>query len=385
MFVEQSTGILTARDSLTVDFDKSALQSRVTDFQNLPQEELRDKYALGKDSRDWKIDFAKRDIIENFDHNNFQLIDYRPFDSRWTFFTGNNRGFHTNPRYDVMRHLIVGQNLAIGFTRTIEGGRSFADVGVFYRPITHHSLSMKEVNSLAPLYLYPDENADQTDALAPTERTLNLDPKLYAIICKAAGIDSADQAGPEDDFRAPTGEARASEVKVFDYIYGVLHSPEYRETFAEFLKIDFPRIPYPASAEVFRHVSEKGEALRRLHLMEAPAIGEAIYPFMGEVEEGAENGGEDSVVAAAHPKFTADGTTGRVYINPHQYFDAVPPVAWDFYIGGYQPAQKWLKDRKGRALSWDDVAHYQNVIKILTETDRIMKEIRLPLETDPSD
>ena len=157
---------------------------------------------------------------------------------------------------------------------------------------------------------------------------------------------------------------------MFDYIYGVLHSPDYRATFAEFLKIDFPRIPYPASPDVFTHVSEKGEALRRLHLMEPAAIGEALYPFMGEVEDS----DEDSVVAPAHLKYR----DGRVYINPHQYFDDVPQVAWDFYIGGYQPAQKWLKDRKTRALSWDDIGHYQNIVKILLETDRIMKEIKLP-------
>lgn len=223
-----------------------------------------------------------------------------------------------------------------------------------------------------PLYLYPDDNAEQTDALAQTERTLNLNPKLFAKICKAAGIDPKDTARPEDDFRAPTGQARPSEVKVFDYIYGVLHSPDYRETFAEFLKIDFPRVPYPASPEVFRHVSEKGEALRRLHLMEDAAIGDTAFPFMGE------GSGE---VGNGYPKF-ADG---KIHINADQYFESVPQVAWDFHIGGYQPAQKWLKDRKGCTLSWEDVGHYQKILKILIETDRIMKEIELPLELGGED
>ena len=228
-----------------------------------------------------------------------------------------------------------------------------------------------------PLYLYPDDTTDQADALAPTQRTVNFDPKLYAAICEAAEIDPANQAGPEDDFREPTGDARPSEVKVFDYIYGVLHSPDYRETFAEFLKIDFPRVPYPPSPEVFRHVSEKGEALRRLHLMESAAIGDTPFPFgpedLSDLDED-----EHNVVAPAHPKYR----DGRVYINAVQYFDAVPQVAWDFYIGGYQPAQKWLKDRKGRALSYDDIRHYQRIVKILLETDRIMGEIELPLDTE---
>jgi len=180
------------------------------------------------------------------------------------------------------------------------------------------------------------------------------------------------RACPADDFRAASGDARPSEVKVFDYIYGVLHSPDYRETFAEFLKIDFPRIPFPPGPQVFRHVSEKGEALRRLHLMEEAAIGETPFPYRGEHPE------DDArdVVAKGYPK--REG--GHVWINKHQYFENVPELAWNFWIGGYQPAQKWLKDRRGRALSWDDIRHYQKIAKILIETDRIMKEIKLPLE-----
>jgi predicted helicase len=159
------------------------------------------------------------------------------------------------------------------------------------------------------------------------------------------------------------------ELLVFDYIYGVLHSPDYRRTYAQFLKIDFPRIPYPASPEVFAHVAEKGGQLRRLHLMEDAAIGATPYPFKGTSVSGADN-------VVVKPALSDDG---RVLINPDQYFDNVPAVAWEFHIGGYQPAQKSLKDRKGRALSFEDVMNYQKIIKILCETDRIMKEIQLPL------
>ena len=179
---------------------------------------------------------------------------------------------------------------------------------------------------------------------------------------------NSDHIRPDHDFRTSTSDARASEVKVFDYLYGVLHAPNYRETFAEFLKIDFPRIPYPPSPKVFRHVSEKGEQLRRLHLMEPAAVGDAPYPYHGD---------GDDVVASGYPKFE----DGRVHINPTQYFDAVPAVAWGFPIGGYLPAQKWLKDRRGRALSWDDIGHYQKIVKILGETDRIMREIVMPLDS----
>jgi Type ISP C-terminal specificity domain len=196
----------------------------------------------------------------------------------------------------------------------------------------------------------------------------------------------------------------------------VLHSPDYRATYAQFLKIDFPRIPYPASPAVFAHIAEKGGQLRRLHLMEDAAIGAAPYPFMGdgdgvvvkpvfasksspstsdgEVAGGAiaaTDGGASNVEGpSVSPVLTPGRSTspsqvdgedkvGKVHINPDQYFDNVPQTAWEFHIGGYQPAQKSLKDRKGRALSFDDVMHYQRIIKILCETERIMKEIVLPL------
>ena len=210
-----------------------------------------------------------------------------------------------------------------------------------------------------PLYIYPRGELS-------AHRRVNFDPKIYVQLCRAAGIDPADQAGPSDDFRAVNGAERPSEIKVFDYIYGVLNAPVYRETFAEFLKVDFPRIPYPPSPEVFRHVSDKGEQLRRLHLMEPAAIGDTPYPYHGN--------GED-IVASGYPKFEG----GKVRINGDQYFDDVPEVAWTFHIGGYQPAQKWLKDRRGRSLSFDDITHYQRIVKILAESDRIMKEIELPL------
>ncbi|AZU05003.1 adenine specific DNA methyltransferase [Glycocaulis alkaliphilus] len=338
-----SVGIVTARDALTIDMDKGELWRRVQDFAALPVEEARTKYQLGKDVQDWQVGWAQGDVKQNFSEDRVVPIAYRPFDTRWTYYTGTSRGFICRPRDEVMRHAFK-QNLGLSFTRTIEGGRDFADVLVFDQPITHHSLSIKEVNVFNPLYLYPEEGSlDQT-------RRVNFDPKIWRKLRELA----RDDAHGEPD-----------EIAIFDYIYGVLHSPDYRETFAEFLKIDFPRIPYPASPDIFWHVSEKGGELRRLHLMEPAAIGETPYPFMGE---------GDGVVDK--PSFDA----GSVWINKAQRFEGVPEIAWNFYIGGYQPAQKWLKDRKGRALSFADIQHYQRIIKVLFETHRIMGEIELPIE-----
>lgn len=423
----RSKGIISARDDLAVDFDSEQLKSKIRRFvrTDLSDASARleffsrkskaqdPKYPAG-DSRGWKLPEARRALRSVPLDDRMLNIAYRPFDFRTIF---NGPELVDWGRVEVTGHFSAGQNVGLAFNKRVEEIRPFTDALVFDAMIQHHSLSLKEANDIAPLYLYPDEGKRRVSGVL---RTPNLDPKLYPTICKTAGIDPADQAVPEDDFRAATGEARPSEVKVFDYIYGVLHSPAYRDKFAEFLKIDFPRIPYPPSPEVFAHISEKGEQLRRLHLMEAAAIGETPYPYHGEgddvvasgypkwepsplageggpqgrergraasaAQENSAGGGEDSLGAQtrAGPSpqpspARGEGVLGRVHINKDQYFAKVPEVAWNFHIGGYQPAQKWLKDRRGRSLSWDDIGHYQKIVKILVETDRIMKEIELPL------
>lgn len=355
-------GIVTTQDEFAISFSRDETTDKVDLFLKTTSEDAARKLFRLCTQAQWNYNDAKIALIGGAWKKKLVEIMYRPFDKRVTVFD-SHVAVHLRSR--VMHHMMK-DNLGICYNRTVEQQRPYTDAFVFDGLIQHHSLSLKEVNYLSPLYIYPDKNVDQSDAFAPKHRTLNLDPKLYAAICAAAGIDPADQAGPDDDFRAATGDARPSEVKVFDYIYGVLHAPNYRATFAEFLKIDFPRVPCPASPEIFAAVSEKGEQLRRLHLMEPAAIGDTPYPFTGE---------GDDMVAPGYPKF-ADG---RVSINPDQGFDAVPAIAWGFHIGGYQPAQKWLKDRRGRELSWDDIGHYQKIVKILAETDRIMGEIDLPL------
>ena len=340
-----SVGIVTARDALTIDMDKGELWRRVQDFAALPVEEAREKYQLGKDVRDWQVGWAQADVKQNFSEDRVVPIAYRPFDTRWTCYTGNSRGFICYPRDEVMRQLNGVSNMALSICRQ-SGVNEWAHISCVQTIVDDSYVSnrSKERGYALPLYLYPEEGSlDQT-------RRVNFDPKIWRKLRELA----KDEARGEPD-----------EIAIFDYIYGVLHSPDYRETFAEFLKTDFPRIPYPASPDIFWHASEKGGELRRLHLMEPASIGETPYPFMGD---------GDSVVDK--PGYDA----GCVWINKDQRFEGVPEIAWSFYIGGYQPAQKWLKDRKGRALSFADIQHYQRIIKVLSETHRIMGEIELPVE-----
>lgn len=245
------------------------------------------------------------------------------------------------PRNEGMRHLLL-ENYALCTNSQTKDGLA----GFVVNSIGGHKIyGAYDINTYFPLYLYPDEqDLDKT-------RRVNFDPKLWKQL--QAKAKHSTHGIPD-------------EVQTFDYIYGVLHCPAYRETYAEFLKIDFPRIPWPATPDAFWDISAKGSELRKLHLMDPAAVGKAPYPFKGEG-----NGMIDK------PELK----DGHVWINETQYFEGIPPVSWEFYIGGYQPAQKWLKDRKGRALSFDDVKHYQSILKILSETDRIMQTITMEFET----
>jgi predicted helicase len=149
-------------------------------------------------------------------------------------------------------------------------------------------------------------------------------------------------------------------IDILDYIYAVLHSPAYREKYREFLKIDFPRVPYPESAEQFTALAALGAILRGIHLLETVNCSGRLaeYPVAG-------NNNVDK------PEYR----DVKVWINKHQYFDEVPLNVWDFYIGGYQPAQKWLKDRKGRSLTYDEIEHYQKILSALHLTIEIQAQI----------
>ena len=172
-----------------------------------------------------------------------------------------------------------------------------------------------------------------------------------------------------------------------DYIYAVLHSPNYREKYKEFLKIDFPRVPYPKDAETFWQLVKLGGQIRQIHLLESPVVENYMtqYPVDGNNVVGKikfdptptlpkREGAVEEPPLNSFP-LEGLGEVGKVYINETQYFANVPEVAWSFYIGGYQPAQKWLKDRKDRTLEFEDILHYQKIIVALTETNRLMNEI----------
>lgn len=337
------TGILSMGDGFAIADTPEKLRSNIRDLLENDNTEasLQTKYKLGKNYAEWIL--GNRTVIAS-KALEYIPIHYRPFDNRVTYF--DNR-ILWRWRFEVMQHMQTGNNICLISCRQSavpSWGHVFISDGLV--DDSYISNRTKERGYCFPLYLSSSQqDLDQT-------RRVNFDDKLFHRMQELATHQT---------------DGKPDEVAVFDYIYGVLHCPAYRETYAEFLKSDFPRIPWPATPDEFWAVSAEGTTLRQLHLLEPAAIGETPYPFMGE---------GDNVVDKSRFE------VGRVWINATQYFDHAPEVSWDFYLGGYQPAQKWLKDRKGLHLSFDDVKHYQRILKILSETDRIMKSINMTLNVD---
>lgn len=341
-------GFQSHRDQFAVAFDKQEISARLRSMQDdsVSDDMLRKSFGL-KDNRDWQLAEARKRIRKSPDlFLKLSPCDYRPLDRRFCMLDETMMDY---PRWSILRNSLPDGHFGLNFVRQTK--MSSWQHGVVSRyPAPAVFVEIKDGSNFAPIYV--TEDIDQT-------RRVNFDAKLWK---KLQGLAEHPDHGIPD------------EVQTFDYIYGVLHCPAYRATYAEFLKIDFPRIPWPATPDEFWDISAKGQQLRQLHLMDPATIGATPYPFM--TVDGAEG---DNMVDK--PAFD----DGKVWINKTQYFDATPPVSWDFYIGGYQPAQKWLKDRKGRVLSYDDVKHYQRIIKILAETDRIMKTIMITLDAPATD
>ncbi len=347
LFLLNATGVKTERDVLTIQFISKEIEEILADIRSQSIEALRLKYKLEKDGRDWQLSNAKTDILTN--PYSIVHIHYRPFDFRFTAYTGITKGFMAYPREKIMTHFLE-DNLALISTR-INRGLSQGYNFVSRKIIDLHLLdSAADSLQTFPLYLY--QNTDELGNERKKYRTPNLNPQIVQQLVGQLSLTFT----PEKESTPNT----LSPIDILDYIYAILHSPTYRAKYKEFLKIDFPRIPYPKDQETFWKFVELGGELRQIHLLESPVVEKFItsYPVSGTNEVGKVRY-EDK----------------KVWINESQYFDHLPQIAWEFYIGGYQPAQKWLKDRKGRQLSFEDVRHYQKIIVALTETDRIMGEI----------
>jgi len=359
LFTVNVTGIVTARDGFVIDFEKQILKKRMDDFSDINQTDdvVRRKYFgnkkdgkyLAGDSRGWKMVEARKTIL-SFNHNDvIQKIAYRLFDDRYIYYHSSMVDWG---REKFMYHFINKDNVGIDLCRQLVTD-DYSHIFITNKIVDDSFVSNKsrERGYVFPLYLYPDNNG-QHNIGQTSARTPNLNTEIVNQIEEKLGLTITNEKEITENTFAP--------IDILDYIYAVLHSPTYREKYKEFLKIDFPRVPYPQDRALFWQLVKLGGELRQIHLLESPVVNDFITTFPAS--------GNNEITKIIYD-------SGNVYINPDQFFGNVPEVAWNFYIGGYQPAQKWLKDRKGRTLSSDDIEHYQKIIVALTETDRIMGEI----------
>ena len=347
LFVNKSSGSASANDTLNISYTVEEQKKKITDLLYLPELEWRTKYGRAGDSRDWTYKTAKADAEVHY--NEIHAMAYRPFDTRFTCYSGVSRGLYASPQSAILNTLKDKDNVALC---TVKASRDYLfPIFAVNKIVDKTLLSPKDNITVFPLYVFREN-------MGKEERIVNFKTELYEKIAKGLNyLPCFDDNILVDPVEGVDGVLYPQDL--FDYIYAVLHSPSYRERYKEFLKIDFPRIPYPTDAEKFRDLAEKGAELRQLHLMEdLPNSTGVSFPQAGTLQVDCYRWEQN-----------------RVYINSDQYFEGVPESAWNFFIGGYQPAQKWLKDRKGMTLGFEDVKHYQRIIYVLQQTERLMQEI----------
>ena len=349
---DPAPGIVTTHDQFAISWTPEEAATKVERLlATSSEDEARDQWRLCSQNQ-WQYDQAKQELAGGSWRGQIKPVLYRPFDVRATVF---DRNVAVHRRERVMRHMLVGPNLGlcVGRAGQVIGSDTW-EIVFASKFSSDFNLFRRGGNCLFPLYIYSTKKS----ARVGERRVPNLNSDFVKAFSSATTLDFIPDGtgnltttfGPED---------------VFHYIYAILHSPEYRRRYADFLKSDFPRVPVTNCGALFESLAALGKRLTALHLMEADDGEAPVFPVSGDnrVEK----------VSYAPPQ-------KRVWINSEQYFDGVAPDTWEFTIGGYQPAEKWLKDRKNRPLSYDDIAHYCRLCAALAETPRIMASIDETIE-----
>ncbi len=341
IFPINNAGIVTSRDSFSIAISQNGLQQRFSQFtnQNIDDEVIASTYSL-KDKSNWKLEKARR-ALKNVDFVNIvKQISYRPFDDRFILYNSN---LVERMRYDTMHHMFE-ENVGL-----IARRQQLSDKICNYFFISDLIISdglirsdNKGIESLFPLYLYPEQDSDDWIEQQKTECKPNIAPEIIKQLSSNFGV----QPTPEE---------------ILYYIYAVFYSNTYRTRYAEFLKIDFPRVPFTSNYKLFKKMGNLGEKIAKLHLLESSELDKPISRYLGS--------GEDNRI----DKPIYNEAEKRVYINEEKYFDNVESEMWEYQIGGYQVLHKYLKDRKGRQM--EDPRHYCRIITALEKTIEYQKEI----------
>ncbi|MBD3256770.1 MAG: N-6 DNA methylase [Candidatus Lokiarchaeota archaeon] len=368
------------REELEHFVQSTLLNSTVSDA------EIAEKYGL-KTTSGWRFEALRQSEIDR-GYNPDHLVSCleAPFNIQYTYYTQLLR----RPQLEVLRNQLL-PNVAL---LTARQSRS-SEIGMFFatdRVFSKDAISIKDRATGFPLFVYPDESAAKlfddtaTSPWDPDSAHGNRVPNLSQDFVEefAAKLDLTFDAHK-------TGNAIAQAFgpeDILAYIYAVFHSPTYRERYAEFLKIDFPRVPLTSDADLFWKLVDLGSELIDLHLMEHPKLAQAqalvSYPVAG-TDRVKPRGGFPKFIPAgeSRTKTSEVAEQNRVYINLEQYFAGVPEDVWEFEVGGYQVLHKWLKDRRGRKLSYDELRHYQQIVVALCETMRLMQQIDAAIPSWP--
>lgn len=334
-----NSGTQTKFDALAVSSEKEELEERLNLFKQLNEVELEQVFKRNN-SRDWTYKTAKEDVL----NNNYSIVPYtyRPFDFKYIYYSGKTKGIVAYPRREVMENMIK-PNTGLCLMRQFFQSTVYNHVFISQNIIDERTLySNRGGTYLFPLYIYSTE-------LGTTKKEYNFNATIISKIEKFLNL-RLSYVRQDDTF---TGE------DLLNYIYAILHSNKYRISFNDFLKIDFPRVPYPNNTDKFWALVSIGNILKQCHFLSLEFKTEN-YSLMGE--------GTNEVVKPVHK-------ANRVFINKTQFFDNVSQSDWELYIGGYQPLQKWLKDRKKSTLSYSDIEHYKKIIAALKLTQELMAQI----------
>lgn len=344
-----SCGVKTHRDSLIIDFDKKNLISRMEDIASeQPLDILRKIYEI-KDTPNWKLKDARTKIRSIDIRKCILQLTYRPFDQRWIYYNPAiiEKG---DSKFPTLRHMFQ-KNVAL-LTARIQATGVFNAVFVSQNLVEMKTAESSRSSTIFPLFLNAERDTYGRDGIE-SSRKINLNLAILHSWANKLSLKIKNNGLPHG----------ITPEEIFYYTYSILHSPSYRTRYSEFLKIDFPRVPLPNSLDLFKELAPLGCDLVALHLLESLKLNKTITKFIG------------TIPSSEIEKVTYLDNT--VWINKDQTegFRGVPENVWNFRIGGYQVCEKWLKSRKGRQLSTDDITHYQKIVMALNETIRIMGEI----------
>ncbi|TAK53963.1 MAG: DNA methyltransferase [Bacteroidetes bacterium] len=357
IFPLNSVGIVTARDHFTIDFDEASLKKRIKLFMDSSLDDAFIAHALGlTNTSAWNISQARDELKTSTDINRYYTkILYRPFDTRTLFY---HHSVIERGRQDVMQHLLK-ENLALIVPKRVETAIPWGHVLVSDTIVEHVTVSLKTIDYCFPLYVYPEPVHTQSGTLRrhiSFQAAFLFEPQSAYSVRKPNFAAALLPALKEAYRKQPTPE------QVFNYLYAILYSNAYRKKYAEFLKTDFPRVPFTNDYKLFLKLNESGEQLVQLHLLQSKNLERPLIKCEGA-----------GILQVA--KILFDEKKQRVFINAEQYFSGVSKQVWEYRVGGYQVAEKWLKDRKGRTLSSEDVVTYSQALSAIAETINIQKTL----------